>query len=529
MATNSLRGDGLFQAHEALSVLEEDPQRLDHSRRRFSDSPPSYSSCQSRNSTLSQSPNPPSDEQRREEERRWQLIEACRASIPRKQFLDQCTEESERVLKGIKDRTLDITIGTNFHQIARDNVKNRWVEQGIWNEKWNRMADGCWKHEEPLELESESETEPRSVFSFSIEQPRLRQRRPKSDEEKWQMAQRRARLEREREASRPFNQFIYQVSKERERTQDETGNRKAMATTAPDINTTAYEAVKNTWIKRNIWNRSWGTLPGMFWKHEESVEQTGNSSASLQVNPPVNSSHEASVDAVNGVFARSFSGPPVTDLSKSGVFAPAEPNYRQASGSMRTFQRGDLANIDTAISSNSNVGRPPQESLPPRSQDSTRAIPHALDEAQERRKRKAGYEENQDLQEASASLGSVPQTKVSKAPRRQKTAPRRQSWFGEVLPGDASLLSKPDIAEPSFQADAAPSRRSKRLQLKESSKTKNSAGISSRDVGKDVSRSTLKRIAGTNFKSIDKANPQGKVQSGQANPVRRKRRKRFVT
>jgi hypothetical protein len=31
----------------------------------------------------------------------------------------------------------------------------------------------------------------------------------------------------------------------------------------------AYENVKNTWVKRGIWDQRWGTLPGMSWMHEE--------------------------------------------------------------------------------------------------------------------------------------------------------------------------------------------------------------------------------------------------------------------
>ena len=519
MAASNLRGDGLLQAHGALAALEDDSQLLDRSRSRFSDSPPSYSSYQSHNSTLSQSPNLTSDIQRREEERRWQLIEARRASIPRKQFLDQCKEESKRVLKGIKDRTLDITIGTNFHQLARDNVKKRWVEQGIWNDKWNKMADGCWKHEEPLELESESETKPRGLFSFSVEQLRSKQRQPKSDEQKRQVAERRAKLERDREASRPFHQFIYQVSKEREQIQDKMGNRIAMATIAADINTTAYETIRNKWIKRSIWNKSWGTLPGMSWRHEEPIEQAINSSASVQANLPENSSQEASVDAINGVCARYISGPSLTDLSKSDMFAPAQSNYRQAFGTMYTSQRGEIANIGTAISSNSDAEHPPHESLFSRSQGSARAISHTVDKAQQRGKRKVIHEENQASEEAGACLGAAQQAKVLKAARRQKTAAHRQNWLGEVLSGDSPSLSKPDIAEPSLQADAVPLRRSKRLQL--SSTAKDSAEMTSTGSGRDVSRSKLKRYAQMNLNSINKANPQGKFQSGRADPVRK--------
>jgi hypothetical protein len=90
--------------------------------------------------------------------------------------------------------------------------------------------------------------------------PQPKPRRLKSNDEKQQVAERRAVREREGEASRPYHQFVYQISKERERIQDESANEEG--TDAADINTRAYEDVKNTWTKRGIWNGRWGILPG---------------------------------------------------------------------------------------------------------------------------------------------------------------------------------------------------------------------------------------------------------------------------
>jgi hypothetical protein len=58
-----------------------------------------------------------------------------------------------------------------------------------------------------------------------------------------------------------------------------------------DINTRAYENVKNTWNGRGIWNKRWGILPGMLWKQEEPLEEIadhliptpGNPLDSLQI------------------------------------------------------------------------------------------------------------------------------------------------------------------------------------------------------------------------------------------------------
>jgi hypothetical protein len=67
--TSTLRGDELARAQRALAGLEGDPQRLDCARIRFNDSLPLYISDRSGTTTRSQSPNPPSEEQRHCQER----------------------------------------------------------------------------------------------------------------------------------------------------------------------------------------------------------------------------------------------------------------------------------------------------------------------------------------------------------------------------------------------------------------------------------------------------------------------------
>lgn len=230
--TDTLRGDGLARAQRALAGLEGNPLQLDRARRRFSDSPPPYTSDPSGTTTRSASPDPPSEEQQHREERRWQLIRERRASLPREQFSAQIDEEMRRVWNA-DPRTSwmsQMPIGGPVEENAIKTVKNRWIEQGIWNNKWNEMASGRWKHEEPLELESETDTDaespprPLSIFGIPQKQPQPKPRRPKSDDEKRRIAERRVVREREREASRPYHQFVYQISKERERIQEESAN-----------------------------------------------------------------------------------------------------------------------------------------------------------------------------------------------------------------------------------------------------------------------------------------------------------------
>jgi hypothetical protein len=425
MATDNLRGDGLVRAQRALAALEEDPQRLDRARRRFSDSPPPYTSHQSHNSTRSQSLNPPSEEQRRSEERRWQLIRERWESLPYEQFEAQTTEEERRIREAHENRTRPLPVGTDFYQLAHDRVKKRWVEQGIWNDKWTSTASGAvWKHEQPLELESESETETEAknqppVFSFSQNDPQPKPRQPKSDEEKRWIVERRATWEREREASRPFHQFVYQVLKERERIQDELESGEVAA--AADINTRAYECVKNTWIKRKIWNRKWGILPGMSWRHEDPLEEElADGPASIEANPLGSGSHDEAIEAPP---ARIFGSP-----------APAETNCRQESGTMDTFQRGQSANIDLAGLANGDAEHsPPESNSPP--QRLGRPVPRspAVQTARASR-RKPSHKDRQTQAVASTFLGPVHTSKVLKAPTKKRPEPRRRPNACEAAP-----------------------------------------------------------------------------------------------
>ncbi|TAQ85250.1 hypothetical protein B7494_g6436 [Chlorociboria aeruginascens] len=204
------------------------------------------------------------------------------ASKPCTQFKDQVRAEMNEIWHEMK------ADGTCKDDFIRFRVMESWMEQGIWNDKWVNVIEGGWKHEEPLELESESESCPEAEF-FLPDTPKFK--RPKSDEKKRQIAKRLAVRERQREASRPYYQFLYQVSYLRykslvryreeprlgwgQRGRHEIPDNEIDVMQGPytaDINTGAYEEVKRTWIHRGIWNEKWGILPGMTWKHEDPLE-----------------------------------------------------------------------------------------------------------------------------------------------------------------------------------------------------------------------------------------------------------------
>ena len=140
---------------------------------------------------------------------------------------------------------------------------------------------------------------------WSLNRSRIRRRDPNlpsshfsQRSQRRQIAERRAAREREREASRPFYQFINQVSKERDRIQDLSRVGELSAAASADINTKAYENVRNTWMKRGIWNKNWGLLPGMSWKHDERLEEeSADSPAPVQANLLENGNYEATSTA----------------------------------------------------------------------------------------------------------------------------------------------------------------------------------------------------------------------------------------
>jgi hypothetical protein len=82
---------------------------------------------------------------------------------------------------------------------------------------------------------------------------------------------------------------------------------------------------------------------------------------------------------------------------------------------------------------------------------------------------------------ASASLGPVHSSKVSKATGKKTPAQRRPNASQEVSSGDPPFLCGPDIAEPLPQTASIHPRRSKRLQPLKPSIAKGPTGITSTD------------------------------------------------
>ena len=495
---DALRGDGLVRAQRALVGLEGDPERLHRARRRFSDSPPPYTSDRSGTTTRSVSPNPPSEEQRCRQQRRMQLAGEREASKPHKQFSAQVEEERRRIWNA-NPRTSWMKINPGdgtFREEARETVKKRWVEQSIWNSKWNQFAYGRWKHEEPLELDSESETNSEArpsppLFSF-LPKPQPKPRQPKSDDEKRRVVERRDILEREREASRPYHQFFYQVSRERERIQEESEN--GEGADAANVNTRAYENVKNTWTKRGIWKGGWGILPGMSWKHEEPLEEeAADGPAPVSANPLVNGTHKAGKAHPIHIF---------------GSPSPVESDHRHASGALNSSQQGSPTNIDSAGLEDGDAERSSStlNSLSPSS--GKRALRPTVGLASPPSKRKVS---RQGGQPANAALGSVHVSKVSKAAGKRKRPQRQLNISQKVSSDRLPLSSGVDAAEPQppSSPDPVAPRRSKRIQPPVPSVSRGPIRTASTNPSKRAVRSKPERNVTSNLTARSSVKPQG--------------------
>ncbi|KAI9857139.1 MAG: hypothetical protein M1813_008630 [Trichoglossum hirsutum] len=326
------------------------------------------------------------------------------ASLPLQQLETQRDEETRRIWN-TNPRTnwmSKIPIGGTEEKEATEMIKKRWAEQGIWKNKWDEMAArryvdvGRWKHEEPLELESESETDteaespPPAFSNFGVPQvrPQPKSRGPKSNDEKQRVAERRA------------------ISKERERIRDESAN--GEGADAADINTRAYENVKNTWTKREIWNGRWGILPGMSWKREVPLEEEATDDpAFVPANPLVNGSH----DDRDAPTRRIFGSP-----------SPVTSNHRQTSGIMK----------------NGGTERSPSASNLPRPRTGKRVLHPTTGRALRPSRKLPSHKDGQPQPVASASLGLVHLSKGIKSHWKEKawTSARRLNASQEVSSGD---------------------------------------------------------------------------------------------
>ncbi|KAJ4309477.1 hypothetical protein N0V84_011481 [Fusarium piperis] len=236
-------------------------------------------------------------------------------STPFCQFPDQAAREREKLkrqrscMRGGRRQTLPWDDSLDLWDNSYNNVRGRWIEQGIWREEWDQVwvkereaeewLEGtfprfrkpeasrskpgcCWGHEDVGPgPDSAPELGPKpcpTFINFGIHLdasgPTELPRRP------IEIMQKRLGSSpnylvpyptaRSSEASRPYRQFLYQTGKEREWIKDEVDYQAPGADFDPDA--MAYETVKYNWIEDGIWRPAWEELPGRTWLHEDPLE-----------------------------------------------------------------------------------------------------------------------------------------------------------------------------------------------------------------------------------------------------------------
>lgn len=423
--------DILPRVVEALQRLQDNPDLLARERnRRYNQDPPPYPG--SGETTDLDTPSVPvpaapvaaPDEPYEREKRR----EAHYKSVPGIQFRSQAQREQARLEHQLstarfgRRQTLPWDDSVDLRANAENNVRRRWVEQGIWGDEWgpawppgsSPMATGwpgtagdgpfwgafsCaasdarpglrWGHEEYPDLDPEPERQEeeegpglasqqgnRPLFGHHPLLPRpptkpsrpvkyvrtLLGRVPKTANPSPTVA--------DPEASRPYEQFKYQIIQEKQWTRDEMFHQALMNQTpvpALNLDAEAYESVKDNWTKDGVWNPQWGDVPGPKWTHEdpcpeeEDLESSGASEGGVgeeeegeEDEQEQEGFHEAADDGARQAghrqtqpaFAWALFGLPTTGATTNGPGKPPMVGLRDAGASDgQTQSRGPAAEI----------------------------------------------------------------------------------------------------------------------------------------------------------------------------------------
>ncbi|KAL9009236.1 MAG: hypothetical protein Q9173_005715 [Seirophora scorigena] len=273
--TETFAGSSFSRAEKTLARLADDPDRLDRARRRFSASPPSFTFSKGPDSTLTNSPGAEVGPHVSGVTQKDILEERRMLSRPRPQFDAQHFAEQARLIEHGNKGVHLVAFGTDYDDHSYALVKRRWQEQGIWSHEWDCKAGSYrfghkWMHEEPSPPDAESEPtidaeKEHSCHLLGVPPPPERRKSEETSEQREIKHQK-------PESSRPIHQFLWQITHERDRISGEPTVGKVAALADLDINTKAYENVKEWWLACHIWDNKWGILPGMTWKHERPLE-----------------------------------------------------------------------------------------------------------------------------------------------------------------------------------------------------------------------------------------------------------------
>ena len=163
---NDIRyGKGLAKLQWALASLDENPFRLARARRKFDKTPPleDYWAELTESMTPTRVITPTRSEKQRQKQenkrqrqeykrqrREGQLIIEKEAVQPKGQFRYECETEERMVPRAGFHRVGPHLTGSEVENIAKKNVKDKWVEEGIWDVEWSETPGSVWKHEKPF-------------------------------------------------------------------------------------------------------------------------------------------------------------------------------------------------------------------------------------------------------------------------------------------------------------------------------------------------------------------------------------------
>lgn len=187
-------------------------------------------------------------------------------SQPQYQFQAQKLREKDRLVYQIKQwsqgrpQTFPFDPRETYEMNAINNVRKCWINQGIWNYSWEIYHPHVyWNHDLPLRLWN--------AFILKVESPPAPAAEQEPDANKRLLASDskvpQPLSPTDSSASRPYHQFIYQVSREELWIRDQLKFEQLPG--CVDVSAKAYESVKAFWIEQRIWDSNWTLLPGMEW------------------------------------------------------------------------------------------------------------------------------------------------------------------------------------------------------------------------------------------------------------------------
>ena len=294
---NGPRPSELVKSLEALAGLDEDDLGT-----RFSKPPPS---CISGTSTEYEDT---TERPAHEEEQNRETTELGNSSVS-SQFSLQTSDEEARILAARDEGLLDYPRGFKKKEAAQANVRLRWIEQGIWDQRWGEVVAGrTWKHENTLDFLPSNPVDVRSNAVAGIQShPPGEANGSDGTGKDRQLADQEAAQVHKRDTSRPCYQFVYQYCKEREWIRMgliNNVNHPDLSECAQDhdLDAMAYQNVRGRWIREGVWDVGWSYLPGLSWRHEKPRKfpfpgedsqkwEAAKASAMKTVDGPINGSY----------------------------------------------------------------------------------------------------------------------------------------------------------------------------------------------------------------------------------------------